>query len=214
MSTKCKSCNGAGVIQPKPTKVSKSAASNWKAVAIGIGGLWVGHSFLPMRDHHHEKVGKKAAKVSKQGFVAAWDAAGVNPELLPIAYMESYNGVYVNHEAHSKGRFHTAVGAMGLKPVTGWDTYMKSSKLKAMKPNIDTEEFTELLYTDKDFYNAVCNEHWFELRNLNPTLERAVYSWRWGYGAAQRADEDTVEGDGYVSKYGDLAGNGLYAQTE
>ncbi len=136
---------------------------------------------------------------------APWHAEGLATELKPIAHLESNYGKNMVHTAHSKGEFHTAWGACGLKPVTAAEEYQKQPHLKAMFPGLDDPAaFTQALKTNHTFYNLVASAHWARLKRVMGTPEKAAYAWRWGRGAATLADENAIKADPYVQAYGKL----------
>lgn len=143
-----------------------------------------------------------------------WPLEGLHGELNNIAYMESYYGKYVNHEPHSRGEFHTAFGALGLKPITAHDQYMKSPKLQKMFPDLQDEKvFLQEFWHNRELYTQCANFHWYYLRRATPTLSRAVYSWRWGLTASNRATDEQITADSYIVKYAELTQKWLNART-
>lgn len=132
-----------------------------------------------------------------------WSPDTLMKEMHPIARMESSMGQNMEHLKHSKGDFHTAFGAVGLKPVTGHEQYLRSKDLKAQYPNLnDPIAFTSEFKTNPDFYNAVAGDHWNWLKKATKgSVERTAFAWRWGIGASKKADDRTILNDSYVKKY-------------
>lgn len=134
--------------------------------------------------------------------VATWPLEGLHGELNNIAYMESYYGKYVNHDAHARGPFHTAFGSLGLKPVTAHSTYMQSPKLQKQFPGLKDEKvFLDEFWHNKELYAQTANYHWYQLRRSTTTLARAVYSWRWGFTAQSEATDEQIRADAYTTRY-------------
>src|SRR6185369_3675417 len=137
---------------------------------------------------------------------ARWSPVGLHPDLIPIAHLESSFGLHINHAPHSKGEYHTAYGALGFKPITAHEEWRKSKTLQKMFPGLeDPAAFTAKFKQDPHFYNTVASTHYLRLKTRHGTPERAVYSWRWGTGAAQSATDQQVHNDLYVQKYRHLA---------
>lgn len=136
-----------------------------------------------------------------------WTPHGLPPEMHPIAHMESSFGRNLNHEAHSKGDFHTAYGAVGFKPVTAHFEYKKSPAIQKMFPGLqDEQKFIKAFKKDHHFYNVLAGKHFNWLKtNLGGDVHKAAYGWRWGIGAAQRAADEDIAADGYVRQYQVLA---------
>ena len=135
-----------------------------------------------------------------------WTANSLEPELQPIAYLESKNNHGLTHKAHSKGEWDTAYGALGMKPSSGYDQYQKSSSLKSDYPGLDEQSFDSLFREDTDFYNAVANDHWLGLISKLGTPERAAFAWRFGRGAALNATDEEIKAAPYVKAYMRLLG--------
>jgi hypothetical protein len=145
--------------------------------------------------------------------VTTWPLEGLNGELNNIAYMESYYGVYTNHEPHVRGPFHTAFGSLGLKPVTAHWQYMASPKLQSNFPGLqDPGVFLNEFWHNKKLYTQCANFHWWYLRHTTPTLARAVYSWRWGLTASNEATDAQIAADVYTTKYAELTSKWLNAR--
>ncbi len=134
---------------------------------------------------------------------ATWPLDGLNHELNSIASLESSYGRNVNHRRHPKGEFHTAYGSLGLKPSTAHWQWTISPTLQQQFPGLKDEAvFLREFWSNKKLYTACANEHWRYLRRVTPTLNRAVYSWRWGLGASSTASDETVAADTYTKRYG------------
>jgi hypothetical protein len=122
-----------------------------------------------------------------------------------IARLESYYGTYTDHEPHIRGPFHTAFGSLGLKPITAHDQYMKSPKLQKQFPGLQDEQvFLREFWRNRTLYTQCANFHWWYLRHVTPTLERAVYSWRWGLTASNQAADEQIAADTYTIQYIEL----------
>lgn len=136
-----------------------------------------------------------------------WTPAGLTEELHPIAHLESSFGKKTTHASHSKGDYHTAVGAVGLKPVTAHEEYKRTPWLQKTFPNLhDADKFTEEFKKNPAFYNHVATAHWHRLKKLvGGNVARAAYAWRWGQGAAIRDPAEVREGDPYVTAYKKLS---------
>lgn len=146
--------------------------------------------------------------------VSTWPLEDLNGELNNIAYLESYYGKYVNHEPHARGKFHTAFGSLGLKPVTAHWTYMQSPRLQKMFPGLQDESvFLREFWCNQKLYTQCANFHWWWLRRSTTSLARAVYSWRWGFTASNEATDEQITADVYTTKYADLTQRWLKAAT-
>jgi hypothetical protein len=140
---------------------------------------------------------------------AQWTPVGLDNDLHPIAHLESSFGQNVHHEPHSKGEFHTAVGALGLKPTTAYEEFLHNRSLRQQHPELVTDQnsFLSTLRANPSFYNTVASSHWNRLKqSLGGHRDRAAYGWRWGKGAALSATDEEVQADPYVQKYVALAG--------
>lgn len=133
----------------------------------------------------------------------SWSAEGLYPGLRPIAHLESSWGKNVDHVPSPKGEFHTAYGALGFKPMTAHDEYKRQKSLQMLYPGLDEPDtFMERFKGDSKFYNAVASTHWQRLKRLlGGDSGKAAFAWRWGLGAAQAADDQTISDDDYVHKY-------------
>lgn len=144
-----------------------------------------------------------------------WSPDGLTPELHPIAHMESSFGQHMTHNAHSKGAFHTAVGAVGLKPVTAHEEYTRSPELQAAFPGLhNPDDFSQRLSSDHQLYNRVASSHWERLKKRFGTPERAAFAWRWGWGNAAKADEAKIAQDPYVQRFQALSAAPVKKQKE
>lgn len=147
----------------------------------------------------------KHVTAQKMG-IPKWSPEGLDSSMIPIAHLESSFGVNMVHSPHSKGAYHTAIGAVGLKPITAHEEWKKSKKLQQVFPGLeDPAVFTKKLQEDPQFYNLVASSHFLRLKNRHGSAERAAYAWRWGTGAAAAADDKQVDDDTYVQKYRHLA---------
>ena len=133
---------------------------------------------------------------------SAWTPEGLHPDLHPIAHLESSFGKHMVHAPHSKGLYHTAFGAVGLKPVSAHEEWHHSPELQRHYPGLeDQSAFTNKFLNDSRFYNQVASSTWARLKNRFQTPEKTAYAWRWGAGAASRAPDDRVNNDTYVQSY-------------
>lgn len=130
--------------------------------------------------------------------LAQWSPTGLPVDMYPIAQIESSFGKNVNHRQSDKGPDWTAVGALGIKPITAFES------LKRTGYDGTQNEVTERLKNDRLFYNHACVTHWRYLRNSLPDLKSAVYAWRWGFRAAQEASAIKIAFDPYVVLYFEL----------
>ncbi|WNM70333.1 NUDIX hydrolase [Myxococcus phage Mx1] len=141
--------------------------------------------------------------------VEKWTPEGLHEELHPIARLESRFGKDMNHAPHSKGEYHTAVGAVGLKPVTAHEEYKRSKWLQQVWPNLhDEEKFVDTFKSNHSLYNAIASTHWKRLKKLfNGDQIRAAYAWRWGQGKAARDEIEHISTSPYVAAYQKLWGD-------
>ncbi len=136
-----------------------------------------------------------------------WDAKGLDGELHSIAHLESNFGINTKHAPNSKGEYHTAHGAVGLKPQTAHEAYNRSPTIQKLYPNLHKpEDFLHHFKTDPQLYNLTANAHWKYLRKKMGSQTGAAFAWRHGLGAAQRAPQQVWHEDPYVQKYVDLGG--------
>lgn len=136
-----------------------------------------------------------------------FDPKTLHPDLIPIAHLESSFGKNMKHGAHSKGVYHTAIGALGFKPSTAHEEYLRSKHLQKLFPgHTEQNQFMDEIKDNPSFYNALAAQHWGNIKKrLGGSMERATFAWRWGQGAAERADDATIQNDGYVKNYKRLA---------
>lgn len=131
-----------------------------------------------------------------------WTPAGLHDELHPIAHLESSFGKNVNHYKSKKGSWDTAVGAVGLKPMTAHEEYLRRPELKKKFPGLESAaDFEESFKTNHKLYNAVASEHWKYLRKRAGSAAKAAFAWRFGLGAAQKASDEEINSAEYVKKY-------------
>ncbi len=135
-----------------------------------------------------------------------FDPSSLHPELHPIAQLETNFGKMMNHTPHSKGDYHTAYGPLGMKVITAHDEYLKSKALQRLHPNLqEASTFTKEFKDNPQFYNNIAGHHWNKLKKLTGSVTKAVFAWRWGQGAAGKADDKKISKDPYVQKYTELA---------
>ncbi len=131
-----------------------------------------------------------------------WTPAGLHHELHPIAHLESSFGKNTKHFESKKGSWDTAVGAVGLKPMTAHEEYLRRPELRKKFPGLESPvEFEAKFKMHHGLYNAVASEHWKYLRKHAGSPEKAAFAWRFGLGAAQRATPEQIKGAEYVQKY-------------
>lgn len=136
----------------------------------------------------------------------SWSPEGLHQDMLPIAHLESNFGRNTQHAAHSKGEYHTAVGAVGMKPVTAHEEYKKSKAIQKAFPGLEEPtDFINRMKSDNRLYNLLATSHFLRLKARHGSPERAAFAWRWGTGAAQNASEEQVASDPYVQKYVQIA---------
>ncbi len=139
-----------------------------------------------------------------------WTPEGLDPEMHPIAHLESSWGKNMKHAEHPGGVFQTAYGAVGLKPQTGHEEYLRSKDLQKEYPNLTKpEDFTAHLQQDHVFYNKVASKHWQHLRSKLGSPIAASYGWRWGIGAAKRTSGQIQKEDPYVQKFSEMSHQSL-----
>jgi 8-oxo-dGTP pyrophosphatase MutT (NUDIX family)/GNAT superfamily N-acetyltransferase len=137
-----------------------------------------------------------------------WSALGLHQSLIPIAHLESSFGQNVAHAKHPKGDYHTAHGALGFKPVTAHEEYLRAPALQKLYGDLkDPAVFMSKFKSDPKFYNLVATSHFMRLQKQHGSPERAAYAWRWGTGACQGASDEQVANEPYVMRYRDLAAN-------
>jgi GNAT superfamily N-acetyltransferase len=132
--------------------------------------------------------------------IQPWSSEGLHPDLVAISQLESSGGKNVRHLKHPAGEYHTAFGAVGLKPVTAHETYRRSPHLQRQYGDLsEPTEFIKKFQRDPKFYNAVAGAHWAELVAKHQTPERAAFAWRHGTNAA--ATDTNLRNDPYVIKF-------------
>lgn len=186
-------------------RLEKGLKEKALAAAIGLGGLGLGfHGRTPEPQAVTAPTAAPAAAPvapPPKAEPSQWTPEGLHPGLHPVAQLESSFGKNIQHAAHSKGPFHTAHGAVGFKPVSGYDQYQNSKALQAKYPGLDKETFTAKFRSDHKFYNEVASDHWQWLQDKLKTPERTAYGWRWGRGAAIKATPQQIAKSGYVKEY-------------
>lgn len=132
-----------------------------------------------------------------------WSPEGLSEELKPIAHLETNFGKKLKHSPHSKGEYHTAYGAVGLKGITAHEEYNRTKYLQQLYPDLhDQEKFMETFKSNPGFYNAVATAHWNRLKKLfGGDVDKAAYAWRWGQGRAAKADPEMISASPYVQGY-------------
>lgn len=131
-----------------------------------------------------------------------WTPAGLHHELHPIAHLESSFGKNTKHFESKEGSWDTAVGAVGLKPMTAHEEYLRRPELRKKFPGLESPvEFEAKFKMHHGLYNAVASEHWKYLRKHAGSPEKAAFAWRFGLGAAKRATPEQIKGAEYVQKY-------------
>lgn len=141
-----------------------------------------------------------------QQMAAQWTPDGLDPDLIPIAHLESSFGKNVNHAPNAKGEYHTAYGAVGMKPITAHEEYNKNQVLQKLYPNLkDPADFMKAFKTIPRFYNLLASTHFARMKNLHGSAAMAAYAWRHGHHAAIGATPEQMNSDLYVQKYRHLA---------
>lgn len=130
-----------------------------------------------------------------------WQLHTLPKDMRVIAYLESSYGTNINHKPDFRGEVWSAYGPLGLKFVTAYEAYAKSTTLKARFPDLNREEFVKSVKQSATLYNLSAIEHWNRIRSSFAQLDRAVYSWRYGITAARNATAETVANDSYVVAY-------------
>jgi len=141
-----------------------------------------------------------------------WSPAGLSGDLFPIAHLESSFGKNTKHSSHSGDEFQTAVGAVGLKPVTAHEEFMRSPELQRRFPGLfDKVKFLKAMQADHGFYNQIATSHWDRMKKqLHNKIDRVAFAWRWGKNAALHAAPDRIKADPYVKKYMTLRSKGVF----
>lgn len=178
-------------LQSGKVETSSELSKSWKNAFIGAIAAAAGISSAP------------AHGAEPAGATAKWTPAGLHEELHPIAQLESSGGKNIKHLPHSKGELHTAVGAVGLKPITALEEYKKSSWLQKVFPDMhDPQKFVEGMNNNPAFYNGLASAHWKRLKGFfGGDRNKTAYAWRWGIGAAQRDAPEVQATDPYVTAY-------------
>jgi ADP-ribose pyrophosphatase YjhB (NUDIX family) len=132
-----------------------------------------------------------------------WSPEGLDEELKPIAHLESSFGKKMKHSPHSKGEYHTAFGAVGLKGITAHEEYKHTKYLQQIYPDLyDQNKFMETFKSNPTFYNAVATAHWKRLKKLfGGDVDKTAYAWRWGQGRAAGADAEAISSSPYIQGY-------------
>lgn len=135
-----------------------------------------------------------------------WTPAGLHPTLIPIAHLESSFGVNTQHIPSPKGDYDTAFGAVGLKPMTAHEEYLRSPTLQAKYGDLkDPVEFTAKMKSDPQFYNLLATTHFLRLMKQHGTPHKAAFAWRYGTTAASLATPEEIEAAPYVQQYKTLS---------
>jgi len=158
------------------------------------------------------KPAKALIEATQRAGIAAepvkWSALGLHQALIPIAHLESSFGQNINHAPNPKGDYHTAYGALGFKPVTAHEEYLRAPVLQKLYGDMkDPAVFLNKFKTDPKFYNLLATSHFMRLQKQHGSPERAAYAWRWGTGACQGASDEQVATEPYVMRYRSLAAN-------
>lgn len=131
---------------------------------------------------------------------SVWSPEHLDELLLPIAMLESSGGKNTNHAATNKVSYWNAYGALGLKPIVGYEAYKRDPAFRAKFPDIkDIYEFEAKLKGNYILYNYACNSHFKYLLAKTTSLKRAVYAWR--YGINKQVDDQSIDEDQYVINY-------------
>jgi hypothetical protein len=138
-----------------------------------------------------------------QPHAAEWKPHGLNREMYPIAHLESNFGKRLEHLPHSQGEFHSSFGAVGLKPVTAHETYIKSKALQKLFPGLhEPNRFIRTFKDDPVFYNTVASTHWNQLKKLSGgDTGKTAFAWRWGAGKMARTPPELIAADPYVQAF-------------
>jgi hypothetical protein len=178
---------------------------SWKKSLIN-GILGAAMASTPISEEPPVTKESPAIKIPNNAKITKWNHTNLHEELHPIAALESNNGKNVNHTPNSKGEYHTAVGPLGLKPVTAHEHYLKDPYLKSQYNGLeDRFAFTDKLTSDPIFYNTVASRIWKTSSLKFKDVAKTVYSWRWGRKAAIDATQEQVDNDPYVRKYMKIA---------
>lgn len=182
-------------LQSGKVETSSELSKSWKNAFIGA----IAAAGLATAPAHGAEPANATAK---------WTPDGLHEDLHPIAHLESSGGKNIKHLPHSKGELHTAVGAVGLKPVTALEEYKKSSWLQKVFPDMhDPQKFVDGMNNNPAFYNGLASAHWQRLKRFfGGDRNKTAYAWRWGIGAAQRDTPEVQSADPYVLAYQKLWG--------
>lgn len=137
---------------------------------------------------------------------ATWNPNGLSQEMYPIAHLESSWGKRMEHVPNSKGVYHSAYGAVGLKPVTAHEQYKRDKVIQKLYPDLHEEtKFIDHLKSNPVFYNMIASSIWNRLKRMaGGDPNKAAYGWRWGEGAMARNDPLLIRADPYVQAFGKL----------
>ncbi len=131
-----------------------------------------------------------------------FDPKSLHRDLHPIAHMESSFGQNMKHKVSSKGELDTAVGALGLKPTTAHEEYLRSPALQKLHPNLkEVKALLNEMKSNPQFYNNVAATHWNRLKKLTGSPEKAAFAWRYGPTAASKTPDAAILKDKYVQGY-------------
>lgn len=132
-----------------------------------------------------------------------WTPNGLHEELKPIAHLESNFGQKIKHAPHSKGEYHTAFGAVGLKGITAHEEYKRTKYLQQIYPDLhDQDKFMDAFKSNPHLYNAVATAHWARLKKLfGGDVQKTAFAWRWGQGKAAKTDPEMISASPYVQGY-------------
>ncbi len=130
----------------------------------------------------------------------------LHPNLKIISQLESSGGKFTHHQPSSGGEFHTALGEVGLKPMTAYDFYSKNSELKKEFPGLDNQDkFIKELKHNHNLYTTISNKLWSHLLTILGSVKKTAFAWRHGLGAARKASPEDIHNDKYVNKFLELA---------
>ncbi|NDD55180.1 hypothetical protein EBZ39_15175, partial [bacterium] len=182
-------------------RLSSGNVNKSESLDKNLAGLLTGAALNLMSSNPSATAQKPVAQARP-----SWSPEGLHQDMLPIAHLESNFGKNTQHAAHSKGEYHTAVGAVGLKPVTAHEEYKKSKAIQKAFPGLEEpSDFVQRMKSDNQFYNLLATSHFLRLKARHGSPERAAFAWRWGTGAAQNASDEQVSSDPYVQKYVQIA---------
>ena len=196
-------------------ELSKSLKNSFMALATVAGmaapGVVNAHEpkLAPVAYHHEENMSPAPPKQK-------WGPEGLAPELFPIAHLESNMGQNMDHAKHSKGEFHTAFGALGMKPITAFERYHHEPHLQQLFPGVgeDKDKFLTEFKSNPLLYNSLASAEFNHNKKVfGGDIHRAVFSWRWGLQAAHDAPAANVIADPYVATF-DKLNNRLKSRQE